>query len=184
MGVQPPKPVAAAEHLPSGDGLYPTFFCAHLEDVLAAGVPGRLVAIECVSTDRGGLIVASLVVGPGPWAHFGHTWAQTRAIPANHIECHSAGHSRLGNPDQGCAEGSNPTEGTKKPLVDGNTCEKPFDSFSRETSSSNGFRASPPLFSMEAFRFPFPGLSSSRSPCYRFPFLGFSFLVLLRTVNH
>ena len=60
--------------------------------------------------------------------------------------------------------GSNPTEGTEKPQVDGSTCEKPFDAFSHLTSSSNGFRASPPQFSMEAFRFPFPGLSSSRSP--------------------
>ena len=51
-------------------------------------------------------------VGPGPWAHFGHTWAQTRAIPANHIECHSAGHSRLGNPDQVAAEGSSPSART------------------------------------------------------------------------
>jgi hypothetical protein len=25
------------------------------------------------------------------WAHFGHTWAQTKAIPANHAECYFAG---------------------------------------------------------------------------------------------
>jgi hypothetical protein len=30
-----------------------------------------------------------------PWAHFGHTWAQTKAISANHIECYFAAHSRF-----------------------------------------------------------------------------------------
>ena len=36
-----------------------------------------------------------------PWTHFGHTWAQSGGISANHTVCRFAGHSRFRPPDLG-----------------------------------------------------------------------------------
>jgi hypothetical protein len=38
---------------------------------------------------------SSKAIAAGDWAHFGHTWAKTKAIPMNYTECYSAAGGRF-----------------------------------------------------------------------------------------